>query len=199
VTAGHSIRKATRVCGVNRSSFGCRTRPRTPGNREIRRLLIADSIGQVHAESRGTYGYRRVQATLRIERDLIVNHKLVAQVMAELGLEGLPKRKSRTRNLVSVRTTSDLVKRNFSATGPNQLWVTDITEHPTREGLVYACVVLDACSRKAVGWAVDRLSDTVLVNSALHMAATSRGNYSRHDHRCRSWGPVHILGVYDQC
>jgi len=174
VTAGHSIRKATRVCGVNRSTFGYRTRPRTPGNREIRRLLIADSIGQVHAESAGTYGYRWVQATLRIERDLIVNHKLVAQVMAELGLEWLPKRKSRKRNLVSVRTTSDLVKRNFSATGPNQLWVTDITEHPTREGLVYACVVLDAFSRKGVGWAIDRKAETTLVNSALYMAWSTR-------------------------
>ena len=55
-------------------------------------MLLTDSISQGQAESRGTYGYRRVQATLRIERDLIVNHKLVAQVMAELGLEGLPKK-----------------------------------------------------------------------------------------------------------
>ena len=87
--------------------------------------------------------------------------------MAELGLEGLPKRKSRKRNLVSVRTTSDLVKRNFSATGPTPVWVTDITEHPTREGLVYACVVLDAFSRKGVGWAIDRKVETIRVNSAL--------------------------------
>jgi len=97
----------------------------------MRRLLIADSIRQVHRDSRGTYGYRRVQATLRSERDLVVNHKLVAQVMAELCLSGLSTRKFRKRNLVSVRTTSDLVKRNFSVTGPNQLWVTDVTEHPT--------------------------------------------------------------------
>ena len=55
-------------------------------------MLLTDSISQGQAESRGTYGYRRVQATLRIERDLIVNHKLVAQVMAELGLEGLSKK-----------------------------------------------------------------------------------------------------------
>jgi len=100
----------------------------------------------------------------------MVNHKLVAQVMAELGLEGLPRRKSRKCNLMSVRNTSDLAKRNFSATGPNQLWVTDITEHPTREALVYACVVLDAFSRKGVGWAIDRKVETIRVNSALYMA-----------------------------
>jgi len=174
VTAGHSIRKATRVCGLNRSTFGYRTRPSTPGNREIRRLLLADSISQIHADSRGTYGYRRVHATLRIERGLVVNHKLGAHIMAHLGLSGLPAKKSRKRNLVNVRTTSDLVKCNFHASRPNQLWVTDITEHPTKEGLVYACAVLDALSRKAVGWVIDRKAETVLVNSALHMAWSTR-------------------------
>ena len=105
--------------------------------------------------------------------------------MAELGLEGLPKRKSRKRNLVSVRTTSDLVKRNFSATGPNQLWVTDITEHPTREGLVYACVVFD------------RKAETTLVNSALYMAWSTRETtpesiiHANHG--------AHVLGVYEEC
>jgi len=131
VTAGYSIRKATRACGVNRSTFGYRTRPKPPGNREIRRLLVADAIGQVHEASRGTYGDRRVQAALRIERAVVVNHKLVASVMADLGLSGLPRRKSRKRNLIGVRTSSDLVNRDFTATGLNQLWVTDITEHPT--------------------------------------------------------------------
>jgi len=174
VTAGYSVRKATIACGVNRSTFGYRTRPRPPGNREIRRLLIADAIGQVHEESRGTYGYRRVQAALRIERAVVVNHKLVASVMADLGLSGLPRRKTRKRNLIGVRTTSDLVNRDFTATGPNQLWVTDITEHPTREGIVYACVVLDVFSRKAVGWSIDRRPETSLVNSALHMAWSTR-------------------------
>lgn len=174
MTAGHSIRKATRVCGVNRSTFGYRTRPKPPGNLEIRRLLVADVIGQIHQESRGTYGYRRVQAALRIERDVTVNHKLVAAVMAEMGLSGLPRRKSRKRNLITVRTSSDLVNRNFTATAANQLWVTDITEHPTKEGTVYACVVLDVFSRKAVGWAVDRRPETSLVNSALFMAHSTR-------------------------
>jgi len=174
VTAGHSIRKATRVCGVNRSTFGYRTRPKPPGNLEIRRLLVADVIGQIHQESRGTYGYRRVQAALRIERDVTVNHKLVAAVMAEMGLSGLPRKKSRKRNLITVRTSSDLVNRNFTATAANQLWVTDITEHPTKEGTVYACVVLDVFSRKAVGWAVDRRPETSLVNSALFMAHSTR-------------------------
>jgi transposase InsO family protein len=76
--------------------------------------------------------------------------------------------------LIAVRTVSDLVNRDFTATGPNQLWVTDITEHPTKEGRVFCCVVLDAFSRKAVGWSIDRIADAALVNSALNMAASSR-------------------------
>jgi transposase InsO family protein len=174
VTARYSIRDSTPVSGVNRSTFGYRTRPKSPGNREIRRLLVADAIGQIHEESRGTYGYRRVQAALRIERHVVVNHKLVATAMAEMALSGLPRRKSRKRNLITFRTSSGLVNRNFSATGPNQLWVTDITEHSTREGTVDACVVLDVFSRKAVGWAVDRRPETSLVNQALFMAHNTR-------------------------
>jgi hypothetical protein len=75
---------------------------------------------------------------------------------------------------VSIATTTDLVNRDFTATAANQLWVTDITEHPTREARVYTCVVLDAYSRKAVGWAISRRADTTLVNSAIDMAARSR-------------------------
>ena len=108
-------------------------------------------VGQVHDDSRGVYGYRRVTAALRIESGLIVNHKLVASIMSDLAIHGLPTPKSRRRNLIAIRTTSDLVNREFTATGPNQLWVTDITEHPTRKGRVFTCVVLDVFARKAVG------------------------------------------------
>jgi len=147
---------------------------RPPTDRAIRRLLLSDAVAAVHAQSRGVYGYRRVQAALRIESDLVVNHKLVASIMAQLGIHGLPRRKPRRRNLVSIATSSDLVNRDFTATAANQLWVTDITEHPTTEARVYACVVLDAYSRKAVGWAISRRADTTLVNSAIDMAARSR-------------------------
>ena len=118
---------------MNRSTFGYRTRPKPPGAREIRRLLVADAIGHVHENSRGTYGYRRVQTALRIERDLTVNHKLVATVMADLDLAGLPRKKTRKQNLTGARTSSDLVNWNFTADQPNQLWVSDITEHPLIE------------------------------------------------------------------
>jgi len=106
-------------------------KPSAPTDRAIRRLLLTDAVGKIHGDSRGTYGYRRVTATLRIESGLIVNHKLVASIMQQLQLCGLPQRRRGRRNLIAVRTISDLVNRDFSTTGPNQLWVTDITEHPT--------------------------------------------------------------------
>src|SRR5207248_9182130 len=68
----------------------------------------------------------------------------------------------------------DLVDRCFSRASPNQLWVTDITEHPTREGKVYCCVVLDAYSRRVVGWPVDASPTAALVTSALGMAIDNR-------------------------
>lgn len=174
MTASDPLRKATRACGANRSTFGSWTHPKPPGNREIRRVLISDAIGQVHGDSRGTYGYRRVQAALRIERELVVNHKIGASVMANLRLSGPPRRKSRKRNLITVRTSSVLVNRNFTTTGPNQLWVTDITGDPAREDTVYACAVPDVFSCRAAGWAIDRRAETSLVNHAFVMAHSTR-------------------------
>jgi putative transposase len=128
-------------------------------------------IGEVHANSRGTYGRLRVKATLRIEHGLIVNQKLVQRIMRGLDIHGLPQRKRVTRNLANMATHDDLVNRNFVADRPNSLWLTDITEHPTREGTVYCCCVLDIYSRKVVGWAIDRRCESILVNDALSMAA----------------------------
>jgi putative transposase len=129
VSRGNSSRSSARASGVHRSTFHQRVQLSPSTDRAIRRLLLTDAVGKIDGESRGTYGYRRVAATLRIESGLIVSHKLVAGVMRELQLHGLPKRRTARRNLIAVRTTSDLVKRDFTSTGPNQLWVTDIERH----------------------------------------------------------------------
>ena len=114
-----------------------------PATREIRHLFLADLIADIHARSRGTYGMLRIRAAFEIEHGIIVNKKLVWKIMRQLGIQGLPGPKKRIKNLVNVATEEDLVKRNFVAPGPNELWLTDITEHPTREGKVYCCAVLD--------------------------------------------------------
>lgn len=144
MTRGNSGRSATRPAGVPRSTFIMRIKLSPPSERAICRLLLNDAVGKVHTDSRGTYGYRRVRTALRTPSRLIVNHKLVASVMQKLQPRGLPKRGTRRRNLIAVCTVSALVNRNFAVTGPNQLWVTDITEHPTKDGLRF-CVPCSRC------------------------------------------------------
>jgi hypothetical protein len=145
-----------------------------PSDREIRRLLISPLVADIHQRSRGTYGMIRISAALKKEHDMIVNKKLVLSIMRELGIHGLPGPKKHKKNLVNAATEEDLVQRNFTAEAPNTLWLTDITEHPTREGKVYCCAVLDLFTRRIVGWSIDRRCETALVNDALAMANDSR-------------------------
>jgi transposase InsO family protein len=131
--------------------------------------------------------------------------------MRELGITGLPTRRAKygKANLINRETTVDLVNRDFERDGPNQLWMTDITEHPTREGKLYCCVVLDAWSRKVVGWSLDRRPTAAMVNAALGMAIEQRcpssGTLIHSDHgsqftswafsqRVRTAGLAHSLG-----
>ncbi len=177
---------------MNRSTLRLQ-QTRHPSNRDIRRLLLTDTITELHVASRGTYGMRRIRAALSIERGLIVNPKLIRRIMREQGLTGLPTRKKGKRNLVNVATHEDLVNRNFTVPAVNSLWLTDITEHKTREGTLYCCVVLDLCSRRVVGWAIDRRNEATLVNDALTMAARSRTTnpqtilHSDHGSQFTSW------------
>ena len=115
-----------------------------------------------------------MRAALEIDRGLIVNPKLVSRIMTELRISGLPKTKTGKKNLINVPTSEDLVNRNFVALRPNQIWLTDITEHPNREGKLYCCVVLDAFTKVAVGWSIDRHQDADMVNDAVNMAAKER-------------------------
>ena len=136
----------------------------------------------------------RVRAALEIEHGLIVNKKLVWKIMRELGIKGLPGPRKGVKNLKNAPTCEDLVQRQFTASAPNELWLTDITEHPTSEGKLYCCVVLDLFSRKVVGWAIDRRCDTALVNDALAKAHTTRYAqqptviHSDHGSQFTSWG-----------
>jgi putative transposase len=177
---------------MNRSTYR-HQKTRHPSNREIRRILLADTITELHVASRATYGMRRMRAALLHERGLVVNPKLIRRIMNEQGLTGLPTRKKGRRNLAHVATSEDLVNRNFSAATPNSLWLTDVTEHKTREGTLYCCVVLDQFSRRVVGWAIDRRNEATLVNDALTMAANSRVTstetviHSDHGSQFTSW------------
>ncbi|GAA0955065.1 hypothetical protein GCM10009550_39300 [Actinocorallia libanotica] len=115
--------------------------------------------------------------------------------MRRAGLAGLPLRR-RAKRVPPATTVTDLVKRDFRRDGPNQLWVTGITEHPAREGKLYCCIVLDAYSRRVVGWAIDSRQRADLATSALGMAIDARGTtgqipggiiHADHGTRFTSW------------
>jgi transposase InsO family protein len=149
------------------------SRSRGPSAREVRHALLTDVIREVHQTSRGTYGYRRVHAELTLGHGLVIAHGTVELLMARAGLAGVtgqPRWKGSRPDLIA----KDLVERQFTREGPNQLWVTDITEHHTREGKLYCAVVLDTYARRVVGWSIDSSPTAALVTNALGMAIDSR-------------------------
>jgi transposase InsO family protein len=173
VGQGYRPKQCCRILGV--APAGYFVWKRGPVSQaELRRQWLRQVITQAHSASRGTYGYRRVRAELRLGLGIAISGKTVHKLMVEEGhASGLPLRRRR-KNLVNVATFEDLVQRNFTRDAPDQLWVTDITEHPTREGKVYCCGVLDAHSRRVVGWSIDTHQASSLVTNALSMALTNR-------------------------
>lgn len=172
MSEGLPVEVSCRVVGVSVSGF-YGWRRRKPSARAVRHAMVADVIRQVHDESRQTYGARRVHAELVLGRNMTVARCTVELVMRRLGLTGLPGR-PRYRKIPNTPTASDLVNREFARSEPNRLWLTDITEHPTREGKVYCAVVLDAFSRRVVGWSIDSSQTANLVVNALGMAIENR-------------------------
>ena len=172
-TQGFSAKRCCRILGVAASGFFM-WRHRAPSPRQLRFAWLTELVRAIHAGSRGTYGWRRVNAELVYGQGVVVNRKTVRKIMRLHGLHGLPGSQKTFRRKASIVTTADLVQRRFDRPAPDQLWVTDITEHPTREGKVYCCVVLDVFSRRVVGWAIDTHQATPLVTNALGMAVANR-------------------------
>jgi len=187
---GHSIKVSCRVLDVTEAGF-YPWRKRPPSERAIRHAWLMDLITKAHGDSRGTYGARRVHAELTVGMGILVGHNAVEMLMRRAGLQGLPNRR-RHRNKVQVATATDLVERAFARTEPDQLWVTDITEHRTREGKVCCSVVLDVFSRRVVGWSIDSAPTAGLVTNALGMAISNRSPdgtliHSDHGTQFTSW------------
>jgi transposase InsO family protein len=172
VAEGLPAQVACRVLEVSESGFyAWRSRP--PSARAIRHAWLTDLIAQVHADFRAVYGYRRVHAELTLGHGLTVGAEAVWLLMRKTGLQGLSGR-PKYRRIPNLPTAGDLVDRNFARSEPDCLWVTDITEHPTREGKVYCAVVLDTYSRRVVGWSIDSSPNAALVTNALGMAIAQR-------------------------
>lgn len=171
---GFDVQRACLMLGVSVSGYyDWKARP--PSVRTLRHAWLAGEIAQVHKDSGGTYGTLRVTAELKYGRGIHVGKGQVHLLMRRLGIYGLPKRRLPRGARVGGKASSlDLVRRRFRADGPDRLWMTDITEHPTREGKIYCCAVIDAFSRMVVGWSIDSRQTGLLVTNALGMALNRR-------------------------
>jgi putative transposase len=172
--AAHAIATMCRVLGVSASGYyAWQRRDLSPRGRKDHQLL--EQIRVFHHQSRGTYGAPRIHRDLRDAGER-VGRKRVARLLKQAGLRGVSRRKwpVTTVRAPQARPAPDLVGRGFTANGPNQLWVADITYVPTQAGTLYLAVVLDVWSRRIVGWAMATHLRTSLVVSALDMAVTQR-------------------------
>ena len=169
---GVHVAVACRVLRVSSSGY-YEWRERGPSARARADEVLSAEIAEIHTMSRGTYGSPRVHAELRLGRDVRCGRKRVARLMRTAGLQGAFRRRGR-RRYPPPPVHDDLVQRRFYADAPDRLWVTDITEHPTREGKVYLAAVLDVYSRRIVGWSIADHLRSELVVDALEMARWRR-------------------------
>jgi putative transposase len=171
--AQHSVVLLCRVLGVARSAFYAWQRQQASARAQADEQL-ADEIKDIYDDSRCSYGAPRVHAELR-NRGKRIGRKRVARLMRQAGLVGrCPRRFRRTTIPDPTTQVQDLVQRQFRPSAPNQLWLSDITYIRTWEGWLYLAVILDAFSRKVVGWALADHMRTELATTALQMALTSR-------------------------
>ena len=164
-----------RVLGVSKAGYYAWV-DRPPSARAEADAELLKRIRTVHVSSRETYGSPRIHAELRSAGQRH-SRKRIARLMREAGLAGASHRRGgpvTTRRDDEARPAPDLVDRNFTAAAPNRLWVGDITYVPTAAGFVYLAVVLDAFSRRIVGWAMANHLRTELVLDALEMAVGQR-------------------------
>jgi len=153
--------------------YAAKSRP--PSARTARDRTLADRIERVHEDNYGVYGARKIWSELN-RQGVDVARCTVERLMREIGLRGLLRDRSprTTRPAAETGRPRDLVKRDFTATRVNELWVADITYVRTAAGWVYAAFVLDVYSRLIVGWQVATSLYTDLALDALQMAIWRR-------------------------
>ncbi len=144
---------------------------------------LTNTIFDIHKASRWSYGSPRVHADLRLgDTDIRCSRKRVERLMPQAGIAGIYRRRGHgcTRR-DGTEPSDDLVGRRFDPAEPDRLWVMDVTEHPTGEGKVYLATVVDAYSRRVVGWSIADHMRAELVVDAVQMAIWRRACWARWD------------------
>ena len=172
--AVYPVRTMCRLLGLSPSGYYA-WRQRTPSRRARENAALTEEILEIHTRSDETYGAPRIHAELRARgRGASLNR--VARLMRAARIEGVSRRRrgKTTRRASGAQPAADLVERDFSASGPDELWVADITYVPTQAGFLYLAVVVDAWSRRVVGWSMATHLRTSLVLNAFDMALMQR-------------------------
>jgi len=158
--------------------YAAKRREVAPSARTVRDAAMMRVLMALWVANRKVYGAHKLwKAARRAGHD--VGRDQVARLMRELGIEGVSRRRKRVFTTKADRDATrapDLVNRNFTADRPDALWVTDLTYVPTRSGMAYVCFIVDAFSRRIVGWRVASNMRTDMVLDALEMARRSRGS-----------------------
>jgi transposase InsO family protein len=168
---GVPVALTCRVLAISRSGH-YEAAGRAPSARQVADEALTATIKAIHHGSRATYGAPRIHAELRL--GVACGRKRVARLMRHAGLVGVCHRRKRRGQRPLLAPHEDLVQRRFAAEGPDRLWCTDITEHPTSTGKVYCAAVLDVFTRKIVGWSIADHMRSELVVDALQMAIWRR-------------------------
>ena len=156
--------------------YAAKQREVAPSARAVRDAVMMQALMVVWVTNRKVYGAHKLwKAAHRAGHD--IGRDQVARLMRELDIHGVSRRRKvyTTRQDPDATRAPDLVNRNFTADRPDALWVTDLTYVPTRSGMAYVCFIVDAFSRRIVGWRVASNMRTDMVLDALEMARRSRG------------------------
>jgi putative transposase len=172
--ANHPVRLLCRTLGVSPSGYYA-WRDRGPSAHALADRDLARQVREAHVMGRGTYGSPRVHAELRAQGTQ-VGRKRIARLMREQALVGVRRRRFVTTTVAdrAAAPAPDLVDRNFTAPGPDRLWVADITYLPTGSGFCYLAAIIDVWSRRVVGWSMGSDLRTGLIATALDMALARR-------------------------
>ena len=173
--AQYPVTLLCQVLQVSRSGYyDWQGRPPSQHTLEDQRLLV--KIRAIHKASRETYGSPRVHTDLQADGETCGKHR-TARIMRDNNIQANVQRKFKatTNSRHNYPVAANILDRQFTASTPNQRWVSDITYIDTAEGWLYLAVVLDLYSRAIVGWAMDRRMTRQLVADALMMALWRRG------------------------
>jgi len=170
-----TITRMARLLEVSRSGFYAWS-TRLPSDRAVRQERIEQKVAWFHGDSDEVSGSPKILVDLREDGE-VISRKTVAKLMRRLGLRGICPKRWRTTTITDGADAypADAVKRQWDTGALNQVWVGDISYLRTWEGWLYLATVIDAHSRRVIGWAIDEHMRADLVEDALKMAITLRG------------------------